>query len=125
MRNLFLFAAIAVLSTSPAAAAVTSPLDATQKAWCEANGPAMSAALSRNYDADWAAADDLDARSPGNAEVEKLHTLAINEMGAAAKIDDFYPGDKPGEDAVKAFLALDHLALIKKADTCLPPNLQY
>lgn len=127
MRTLFLLSGLAVLaaltSTVPAQA-----LDAQQKAWCTANAQPLSAALAKNFDIDWAAADDLEAKGGDAKRIEALHTQALNEMGASSKILDFYPGGtepKPGDETVKAFLALDHEALIKQADPCLPPNLQY
>ena len=113
----------ALTATAPAQA-----LDAEQKAWCTANAQTLSAALSQNFDDDWAAADDLDAKGGDAKAIEALHNQALNEMGASSKILEFYPGGtepKPDDEAVKAWRALDHEALIKKADPCLPPNLQY
>lgn len=131
MRSVSIWSGLAVLAALTATAPVqaqTVSLSAEQKAWCIANAQALSAALGKNFDDDWAEADALEAKGGDANRIGELHTLALDEMGASAKILDFYPGGsepKPDDEAVKAFLALDHKALIKKANPCLPPNLQY
>ena len=134
MRTVSILSGLAILAaltaTAPAQAqtAQTMALGPEQKAWCVANAQALSAALGKNFDDDWAEADVLKAKGGDAERIGELHTLALDEMGASAKILDFYPGGsepKPDDEAVKAFLALDHKALIKKANPCLPPNLQY
>lgn len=120
-------AGFGVTATLAVAAPVTG-LSASQQTWCMANGPAMSEALSKNYETDWGAADDLEAKSKrdagDDARIDTLHKQAINEMGASTKLDGYFSG-KADPDLVKTYLALDPLDLIKKADTCLPPALQY
>lgn len=131
MRSVSIWSGLAVVAALTATAPVeaqTVALSAEQKAWCVANAQAVSAALGKNFDDDWAEADALEAKGGDAKRIGELHTLALDEMGASAKILDFYPGGsepKPDDEAVKAFLALDHKALIKKANPCLPPNLQY
>ena len=127
MRTVFILSGLAVLAALTATAPAQA-MDAEQKAWCTAKAQALSAALSQNFDSDWAAADDLDAKGGDAKAIADLHALALNEMGASSKILEYFPdGTEPKADDpdLTAFLALDHEALIKKADPCLPANLQY
>ena len=120
---IILFAIAATVGSASNTQAQVTAMDETTPAWCAANAASLGSVLFHNSNSDNKAMIDLimrkDRTPAEDDQVEHLRGLTAWADDDSDALDERYPDANYDADAAAVFAAMDHDALVAKADACL------